>query len=107
MGRREVGWDRGTDAGIGGLLFLTFVQLLQPLELRREAARAGGVDDEDDLALEVAERVLGALLVLGLEVPEDLGSGGHGGGTGVDDPARGGRSEDFVGLRGTVCGALC
>lgn len=49
---------------------LTFVESLQVVELGSEAALAGGVDDEDDLALEVGERVDGALVVLGLEVEE-------------------------------------
>jgi hypothetical protein len=38
------------------------VELFEALELRGEAALGGGVDDEDDLALEGGERVLVALL---------------------------------------------
>lgn len=48
----------------------TFVEGLEVVELRGEAALAGGVDDEDDLALEVGERVGRSLVVLGLEVVE-------------------------------------
>lgn len=34
-----------------------FVELLEPFELRREAAFGGGVDDQDDFVLEVGKRV--------------------------------------------------
>lgn len=37
------------------------VELLQALELRREAALGGGVDDEDDFAFKVGEGERGAL----------------------------------------------
>lgn len=55
----------------------TLVELLEAFELRREAAFAGCVHDEDHLALEGSEIILGALLVLGLEVVE-RGGGSHG-----------------------------
>lgn len=45
---------------VGGVHLL--VELFEALELRGEAALGGGVDDEDDLALEGGERVLVALL---------------------------------------------
>jgi len=48
------------------------VELLEALELRGEAALGGGVDDEDDLALEGGERVLVALLC-GVAVSETHG----------------------------------
>ena len=35
----------------------TFVELLETFELRSETALAGGVDDEDDLALELGKIV--------------------------------------------------
>lgn len=44
------------------LLLDGLVQALEALELRREAALGGGVDDEDDLALEGVEGEGGALL---------------------------------------------
>jgi hypothetical protein len=40
----------------------TLVELLEALELRSETALAGGVDNEDDLALELGEIVDVALL---------------------------------------------
>jgi hypothetical protein len=49
------------------LLPRLLVQLLEPVELRREAALAGRVDDEHDLALELVERERLALLVERLE----------------------------------------
>jgi hypothetical protein len=42
--------------------FEVFVEFFEACELRREAAFAGCVDDEDDFVLEVRERVGGALL---------------------------------------------
>ena len=48
----------------------TFVELLKTLELRGEAAFAGGVDDQHDLALQILQRVWLALLVVGLEIIE-------------------------------------
>lgn len=54
----------------------TFVELLQSLELRREAALGGRVDDEHHFSLKVGQRVLVALLVFWLEVVEG-GCGGH------------------------------
>jgi hypothetical protein len=38
------------------------VELLQPGELRCETAFRGGVDDEDDLAVKLGQRVVGAAL---------------------------------------------
>jgi len=55
----------------------TFVESLKVVELGCEAALAGGVDDEDDLALELGEREGRSLVVLGLEV-EEAGGGRHG-----------------------------
>ena len=55
----------------------TLVESLEVVELRGEAALAGGVDDEDDLALQVGEVVGGALVIFGLEVVEG-GCGRHG-----------------------------
>lgn len=40
----------------------TFVELLKTFELRSETALAGGVDDEDDLALELGQIINVALL---------------------------------------------
>lgn len=54
----------------------TFVQLLETFELWSETTLGGSVDNEHDLALEVGQRVLVALLVLWLEVVES-GSGRH------------------------------
>lgn len=48
----------------------TFVESLEVVELGSEATLASGVDDEDDLALEVGQRVGRTLVVLGLEVEE-------------------------------------
>lgn len=48
----------------------TFVELLKTLELRGEAAFAGGVDDQHDLALQILQRVWLTLLVVGLEIVE-------------------------------------
>lgn len=45
--------------------FDVLVEFLQALELRREAAFGGGVDDEDDFALEVDEGEGGALFCAG------------------------------------------
>lgn len=58
------------------MLCRTFVQLLETFELWSETTLGSGVDNEHDLALEVGQRVLIALLVLGLEVVES-GSGRH------------------------------
>lgn len=55
----------------------TLVESLEVVELRGEAALAGGVDDEDDLALQVGEVVGGTLVIFGLEVVEG-GCGRHG-----------------------------
>lgn len=55
----------------------TLVQSLKIVELGCEAALAGGVDDEDDLALELGQREVGSLVVFGLEV-EESGCGRHG-----------------------------
>ena len=55
----------------------TFVQSLKIVELRGEAALAGGVDDQHDLALHVGEREGRALVIFGLEVVE-AGGGRHG-----------------------------
>jgi len=54
----------------------TLVESLEVVELRGEAALAGGVDDEDDLALHVGEREGRALVIFGLEVVEG-GCGRH------------------------------
>lgn len=80
----------------------TFVELLKALKLWSEAAFGSSVHHQDDLALEVGERVFLALLIFGREV-EEGGSGRHGGvsgssvgegyGGGKDD-ALGGRVED-------------
>ena len=51
------------------------VELLQPLVLRREAAARGGVDDEQDLALQGREVERGPVAALGREVVD-----GHCGG---------------------------
>lgn len=48
----------------------TLVESLEIIELGSEAALAGGVDDEDDLALQLGEREVCALVVFGLEVEE-------------------------------------
>ena len=48
----------------------TFIEFFETFELWCEAAFAGGVDDEDDFALQVHERVFVAFLVLWLEVVE-------------------------------------
>ena len=61
--------------GISGLL--TLVKSLKIIELRSEAALGGGVDDEDDLALQVGERERRSLVIFGLEVVEG-GCGRHG-----------------------------
>lgn len=42
------------------------VQLLKARELRCEAALGGGVDDEDNLAVELRERIFSAALCAGL-----------------------------------------
>ena len=55
----------------------TFVESLKIIKLRSEAALAGGVDDEDDLALQVGEREGRSLVIFGLEVVEG-GCGRHG-----------------------------
>ena len=47
---------------VGVLRLEVLVQLLQPRELRREAALGGCVDDEDDLAVQLREGELGAAL---------------------------------------------
>lgn len=49
---------------------LTFVQLLEALELRCEATLAGRVDNKDNLALHLLERERLAFLIVGLEVVE-------------------------------------
>jgi hypothetical protein len=54
----------------------TFVESLEVVELRGEAALAGGVDDENDFALHVGEREGRTLVIFGLEVVEG-GSGRH------------------------------
>jgi len=46
----------------------TLVELLEAFELRGETALAGGVDDEDDLALELGQVVDVALLCASLSV---------------------------------------
>ena len=48
----------------------TLVESLEVVELRSEAALGGGVDDEDDLALQVGEREGRSLVIFGLEVVE-------------------------------------
>jgi hypothetical protein len=48
----------------------TLVESLEVVELRSEAALAGGVDDEDDFALVLGEREGRFLVVLGGEVVE-------------------------------------
>ena len=55
----------------------TLVESLKVIELRGEAALAGGVDDQHDLALHVGEREGRALVIFGLEVVEG-GCGRHG-----------------------------
>lgn len=60
----------------------TFVQLLKTFELWSETTLGGSVDDEHDLALEVGQRILVALLVLWLEVVES-GGGCHACGPGL------------------------
>jgi hypothetical protein len=55
----------------------TLVESLEIIELRSEAALAGGVDDKDDLALQVGEREGRSLVIFGLEVVEG-GCGRHG-----------------------------
>jgi hypothetical protein len=60
-----------------GRLICTLVESLKIIELRSEAALAGGVDDEDDLALQVGEREGRSLVIFGLEVVEG-GCGRHG-----------------------------
>lgn len=57
---------------------LTFVELFQTLELRSEAAFGSGVDDKDDLALQVGEWVRLAALVVRLKIVE-AGGGCHSG----------------------------
>jgi hypothetical protein len=52
--------QNGEGIGVFGLDGL--VELLETLELRGEAAFGGGVDDENDLALELVEGVWVALL---------------------------------------------
>jgi hypothetical protein len=52
--------QNGEGIGVFGLDGL--VELLETLELRGEAAFGGGVDDENDLALELFEGVWVALL---------------------------------------------
>ena len=58
-------------------LLRTLVESLEVVELRGEAALAGGVDDEDDLALQAGEIEGLALVIFGLEVVEG-GCGRHG-----------------------------
>ena len=65
-----------TTSGVVSRQRQTFVELFKALKLWREAAFAGRIDDEDDFALEIGQRVVVALLVLGLEVVE-CGGGGH------------------------------
>lgn len=55
----------------------TLVESLKIIELRSEAALGGGVDDEDDLALQVGEREGRSLVIFGLEVVKG-GCGRHG-----------------------------
>jgi hypothetical protein len=49
--------------GVLGLQIL--VELLKPCELGCEAALGGGVDDEDDFAVQLRQGVLGAALWMG------------------------------------------
>ena len=55
----------------------TLVESLEIIKLRSEAALGGGVDDEDDLALQVGEGEGRSLVIFGLEVVEG-GCGRHG-----------------------------
>jgi len=61
----------------GGEAVRTLVESLKIIKLRSEAALAGGVDDEDDLALQAGEVEGLALVIFGLEVVEG-GCGRHG-----------------------------
>ena len=60
-----------------GICGRTLVESLKIIELRSEAALGGGVDDEDDLALQVGEGEGRSLVIFGLEVVEG-GCGRHG-----------------------------
>jgi len=80
---------------VGVLALQLFVELLKTLELRGEAAFAGGVDDQHDLALQVLQRVRLTLLVVGLEVVEG-GSGRH---VGKLSGGSGGGEERCIGSR--------
>lgn len=55
---------------VGVLRLQVLVEFLKPGELRGEAAFGGGVDDEDDFAVQVRQRVLGAALWIGVLVGE-------------------------------------
>lgn len=55
---------------------LTLVKSLEVVELRRETALAGRVDDKDDLALQLRQRVGLSILIVRLEVVES-GCGRH------------------------------
>jgi hypothetical protein len=53
--------------------FRLFVKLFEALELRREAAFGGRVDDEDDFALEIGEVVCATPLCRGVLAWETRG----------------------------------
>lgn len=90
----------------------TFVKSLEVIELGSEATLAGGVDDEDDLALEVGQRVGCTLVVLGLEVVEG-GCGRHVAGCGGGDycwaesVSGGGKGLEQRGSEGGLAEARC
>ena len=92
----------------------TLVESLEIVKLRSEAALAGGVDDEDDLALQAGEIEDLALVILGLEVVEG-GCGRHGacccgGGEEEDGGSVFGRKGQVTkkrGSRGRVAEAWC
>jgi hypothetical protein len=57
-----IAWEADNLKVVGVFALDLLVQLLQTFELRCEATFRGGVYDEDDLAVELAEVVRGALL---------------------------------------------
>src|ERR1700687_2221793 len=64
----------GEGQNLQSLGAIFFIELLQPLVLRRVSAAAGGVDDEQDLAAIAGERLLVPVVEFGRKI-EDAGHG--------------------------------
>jgi hypothetical protein len=68
----------GEGQNLQSLGAIFFVELLQPLVLRRVSAAAGGIDDEQDLAAIAGERLVVPVVELGGKI-EDAGHGSFSG----------------------------